>query len=76
MMATTQVLRKRKAYSILEKLQVVERIRKGETQRWLESSECATAAKVAHLRNLLHDAKADARKRSAQRKMTDFFTRK
>ena len=46
------------------------------TLRWLESSECATAAKVAHLRNLLHDAKADARKRSAQRKMTDFFTRK
>ena len=32
MMATAQVSRKRKAYSILEKLQVVERIRKGETQ--------------------------------------------
>ena len=40
--------------------------------RWLESSECATAAKVAHLRNLLHDAKSDAQKR----KMTDFFTKK
>lgn len=44
--------------------------------RWLESSECATAAKVAHLRNLLHDAKSDARKRSTQTKMTDFFTKK
>lgn len=44
--------------------------------RWLESSECTTAAKVAHLRNLLHDAKSDARKRSTQTKMTDFFTKK
>ena len=43
------------------------------TLRWLESSECATAAKVAHLRNLLRDAKADAQKKSAKRKMTDFF---
>lgn len=38
--------------------------------------ESATAGKVAHLRNHLHDGKSDARKRPTQRKMKDFFSKK
>ena len=42
--------------------------------RWLESDKCGTSAKVMHLRNIIHDAKAAARKKAVQRKVTDFFT--
>ena len=44
--------------------------------RWFESSDStATAAMTMQLRNLLHYTKKEARQRSVQRKMTDFFTR-
>ena len=43
--------------------------------RWIETSERGTVSKVMQVRNLMHDARADAREKSVQRKVTDFFTR-
>ena len=43
------------------------------TLKWAESYENSAATAVFHLRNLLHHAKAEARKTCKQSKVTDFF---
>ncbi|XP_053373996.1 jerky protein homolog-like [Mercenaria mercenaria] len=43
--------------------------------RWIETSERGTVSKVMQVRNLMHDARADAREKAVQRRLTDFFTR-